>query len=256
MSAPLYLQIAQSLRDQIDSGLLRAGDQLPTEDDLMVLHEASRTTVRAAVKELKDQGIVETRHGKGSFVSRLLEPLEITLTWDPDSGSGGGEGLVYEDEISRQGRKPTVAGFRREVEQARPWIARSLGISEGADVISRHEQRFVDGIPWSLQTSFYPRSLADLASALLSAQPMKQGTVAYLRHLGIQQAGYRDFVQVRAPNPAEKVFFGLEQGPGDRIIEISRLAFAGDKQPMRVTITAYRADRNRFVIEVGEVPPS
>lgn len=256
MGGPLYRQVAEDLRHKIDSGELEQGAQLPTENELIDAYRVSRNTVRGAIKELTTRGLVQTLHGKGSFVIRQVKPIVTTLTTDPETGSGGGEGLVYTAEVEASGRKATAGPTRVEVQLASAAVADSLRIPEGSDVISRHERRFVDDVPWSLQTSFYPRSLAERAPRLLDASSLDGGTVAYLRSCGIQQAGYRDAIAVRAPDEAETAFFGLPVDGRIQVIEIFRTAFDQDENRVRLTITVYRADRNRFIVNAGEVPVS
>ena len=106
MAGPLYRQIADQLRRMIESGELKAGMQIPTEDQLMEQFHASRNTVRGALKELATRGLVYTLHGKGTFVSERVTPIVITLTSDPETGRGGGEGLVYTAEVAASGRSP------------------------------------------------------------------------------------------------------------------------------------------------------
>ncbi len=254
MAGPLYRQIADDLRGKIDSGELAPGAQLPTEDELMETHRASRNTVRGAINQLAIRGQVVTLHGKGTFVAEQVNPIVTTLTTDPETGSGGGEGVVYIAEVARSGRTATTSGTRVELQKATKQVADSLNIPVGSDVISRHEQRFVDGRPWSLQTSFYPRALADRAPRLEDPGDIDEGTVAYLRECGIEQAGYRDALEVRSPNPVETRFFDLPADGRIQVIEIFRDAFDQNQNRVRVTVTVYRADRNRFIINVGSVP--
>jgi GntR family transcriptional regulator len=256
MAGPLYRQIADELRRKIDSGELAPGAQLPTEDELMETHRASRNTVRGAINQLAIRGQVVTLHGKGTFVAEQVNPIVTTLTTDPETGSGGGEGIVYIAEVARSGRTATTSGTRVELQKATKQVADSLNIPVGSDVISRHEQRFVDGRPWSLQTSFYPRALADRAPRLEDPGDIDEGTVAYLRECGIEQAGYRDALEVRSPNAVETRFFDLPADGRIQVIEIFRDAFDQNQNRVRVTVTVYRADRNRFIINVGSVPIS
>src|SRR5436190_2423007 len=100
MTGPLYRQIADNLRHRIEMGGLGEGARVPTEDQLMASYHASRNTVRAALKELTTRGLVYTLHGKGTFVSRRVSPIVTTLSSDPKTGSGGGEGLVYTAEVA------------------------------------------------------------------------------------------------------------------------------------------------------------
>ena len=108
-----------------------------------------------------------------------------------------------------------------------------------------------------MQTSYYPMEFADRgAEQLRSARNIDEGTVVPGGHLGIQQVGYRDWITVRAPNPTEADFFKLPSDGRVPMFEISRTAFDGNGQPMRLTVTVYPADRNQFIVNVGEVPES
>ena len=254
MAGPLYRQIADGLRSKIDSGELEPGSQLPTEDELMSIYHASRNTVRGAINQLTIRGLVNTLHGRGTFVAEQVNPIVTTLTTDPETGSGGGEGLVYTAEVAASGREATTNGLKVEAQQADQAVADSLHIPPGSYVISRHEQRFVDARAWSLQTSFYPQSLAERAPQLQDPVSIDEGTVAYLRECGIEQVGYRDALQVRSPNPEETVFFDLPPDGRIQVIEIFRVAFDQDHNRVRLTVTVYRADRNRFIFNVGDVP--
>lgn len=66
---PVYRQLADLLRDAISSGALAEGKPLPSESTLMGEHDVSRDTVRKAVRLLRDEGLVITVQGKGSYVA-------------------------------------------------------------------------------------------------------------------------------------------------------------------------------------------
>src|ERR1700735_2321369 len=180
MTGPLYRQIADDLRRRIESGELKAGVQLPTEDQLMESRHASRSTVRGALKELATRGLVYTLHGKGTFVTEQVSPIVTSLTRDPKTGGGGGEGPAYTSEVAAIGRSANASGSRLEIMKARPAVARSLQIPDGTEVILRHQERYVDGLAWSSQTSYYPRSLSSRAPRLLDTRNIEEGTVAYM----------------------------------------------------------------------------
>src|SRR5215475_9385190 len=103
----MYRQIADDLRAKIESGELAQGSQLATEIELREQYEASRNTVRDAIKWLVTLGLVETRPGQGTFVVEKINPFVTTLTSDPQTGRGGGEEDVYQAEVEAGGRKPT-----------------------------------------------------------------------------------------------------------------------------------------------------
>jgi DNA-binding GntR family transcriptional regulator len=256
MANPMYRQIAEDLRYQIESGRLAPGSQLPTELDLRERYNASRNTVRDAIKWLANLGLVETRPGQGTYVVEDIDPFIITLSGDPTTGLGGGEGAAYLSEVSAKHRKPSTSPVQVEIQQASDELAARLRIPEGAEVVSRHERRFIDNTPYSLQTSFYPRELVDRGASLLDrADNIREGIVEYLREaLGIEQAGYRDWLTMRAPSATEADFFRLPQDGRVPMFEIFRTAFDQDGTPMRLTVTTYAADRNQFIFNTGQLP--
>jgi GntR family transcriptional regulator len=220
MGTPLYRQIAEDLREQIESGRIQPGQQLRTEIELRDHYEASRNTVRDAIKWLTNLGLVETKPGQGTFVVQKINPFVTTLTGDPLTGLGSDEGARLLSEVARRKRTPTTSPVQVEIQQASDEMSAALRIKAGEEVISRHERRYIDGTPWSMQTSYYPMAFADRgAERLRSARNIDEGTVQYLHEaLRIRQVGYRDWIRVRAPNATEADFFKLPYAPDrDRI---------------------------------------
>jgi GntR family transcriptional regulator len=255
MAEAMYRQIADDLRGKIESGEIAPGAQLPTEIELMDQYEASRNTVRDAIKLLAGRGLVEARAGQGTFVIEKINPYVTTLTGDPQSG--GGDETVYIAEVTASNRMSEISEPRVEVQKADRVVANNLRIEAGAQVVSRHQQRFIDGLPWSLQTSFYPMTLVQQgAGRLLEATSIDGGAVAYLAQTcGIQQAGYRDTIAVRAPDETEARFFKIPTDGRVSVFEIFRVGFDKKGNRLRLTITVYPSDRNRLRIDVGSVPP-
>jgi GntR family transcriptional regulator len=95
--------------------------------------------------------------GQGTFVVEKINPHVTTLTGDPSSG--GGDEDVYIAEVAASHRMADVSEPRVEILKADEALARNLRIPEGAQVVSRHQRRYIDGTPWSLQTTFYPMTL-------------------------------------------------------------------------------------------------
>ncbi|SRR5712691_648848 len=252
---PMYQQIADDLRRKIESGVLGPGKQLPTELDLRETYDASRNTVRDAIKRLTSLGLVETKPGQGTYVTKKIDPFVTVLTQDAESGFGGGEGTIYLSQVAREQRTPSVSQIKVEMKAAPPEIALRLRLAAGAQVVLRHQERYIDTVPWSLQTSFYPMEFvtSGMAPRLLIAEDIKPGTVQYLEDvMGLKQASYRDWITARAPDDNEQNFFGI---PHDgTIFEIFRTAFDQTGTPTRVTVTVFPADRNQFIVNVGDPP--
>lgn len=256
-----YRQIAEMMREEIESGRFRPGSKLPSEIELQDQYEVSRNTIRGALELLTGRGLIETRQGQGTFVVEKFEPFITTLSGDfqTEEGLGGGEGEAAFKEVQAQGRDPLASNLRVEMQLAEEKIAGPLGIDANTNVVSRHQERYIDGQPWSLQTSYYPMSLVfDGAQRLLEARDIPEGTVRYLeKTLSWKQVGYRDEILVRAPDENEVKFFRLPDDGRIPVVVILRTAFAENPDgtvPFRVTETVFPSDRNRFVINVGEVP--
>jgi GntR family transcriptional regulator len=251
---PMYQQIAEDLRTQIDDGTLAPGNQLPTEIELRDRYGASRNTIRDAIKRLSSQGLIETRPGQGTFVTTRIDPFVTVLTADPMTGLGG-DSATYLSAVNDVHRVPRVTIPKVGVPAPPAQVARRLRISQGTPVVSRHRERFIDGIPWSLETSYYPMKFVNEgASRLLMAEDIPEGTVRYLADtLGLRQNGYRDWITARVPDLSEQIFFRI--GHDAMIIEIFRTAFDQTRTPMRLTVTVFPADRNQFIVDVGDDLP-
>jgi GntR family transcriptional regulator len=257
MPDPIYRSIAEDLRRQIETGELAPGQQLRTEIELRDRYNASRNTIRDAIKLLVTRGLVETRPGQGTFVVETIVPFVTMLTGDPVTASSG-EGRIYTKEVGAHRRRPRVTQPEVGIHQAGSPVPATgeLQLAEESMVVSRHQQRFIDDIPWSLQTSFYPMSLVERgATRLIQAGDIADGTVDYLRgELGLKQTGYRDTITVRAPDNVEAAFFRLPDDGRISIIETRRTAFDEQGTPIRLTVSVYPADRNQFAVIIGEVP--
>jgi GntR family transcriptional regulator len=259
MPEPMYRRIAEDLRLKIESGTLASGSQLPTELVLRERYDASRNTVRDAVKWLMNLGLVETRPGQGTFVVEKIEPFVTTLFTDAATLAAeletglGGEATAYAAEVSAQGRKPEDSVPRIEIQPAAGVTAAELQVTEGSPLVSRHQQRLIDGKAYSLQTTFYPMRLVEQGAVrLIQAEDMPEGAVRYLEQvLGIKQAGWRDRITVRAPDATEAAFFKLPEDGRIAVFETLRTGYDESGSPLRLTITTYPADRNQFVMNVG-----
>lgn len=254
MAVPRFRQIAEELIRRIDTGEFHEGEQLPTEVELMTEYEASRNTIRDAIKLLIGRGLVATSPGRGTFVLKEVEPFALTLTAVGAPGQTG-ESEAYRFEARLQGRVAEFDDPRVEIQKATHEVAESLQISVGDRVVIRHQARRIDGRPWSLQTSFYPMTFVHQgADRLIDAEDIPEGVVQYLKdELGVEQVGYRDKITARVPDAHEASFFNLPDS-GSTVIVHDRVAYDRDKRAIRLTNTVYPADRNELYVEVGDVP--
>lgn len=147
---PLYKQIVHALRDEIAAGTYRAGDKLPTETELMEAFGVSRITVRSAIKELEEAGMVVRARGKGTFISSKKQLIAAN---DQESFSRSCQlaGKTASTEVLDLAW--TIPTFRD---------AKFLGVDENTKVLRSRRLRYVDGEPTLLETNSYSRTLAFL----------------------------------------------------------------------------------------------
>jgi DNA-binding GntR family transcriptional regulator len=109
---PAYQQIADQIRRAITSGRLPAGSLVPSETELMTLCRTSRVTARRAIQAVRDEGLLITRQGRGSYVRDTATSKVLVRRISPDECSATGRdgpctatGHVHEHV---QARMPTV----------------------------------------------------------------------------------------------------------------------------------------------------
>jgi GntR family transcriptional regulator len=253
----MWRQIAEDLRQKIESGELgRDGQPLPTELELQAEYNASRNTVRDAIKWLVTRGMVYTRSGQGTFVTQKIDPFVTKLSSDRTPYVGDDTTAAYASEVESRLRRPDVSVPRIEIQRAAGLPGEELRLPADASVVSRHQQRFIDGLPYSLQTTFYPMSLVERGAVrLIQAEDIVQGAVGYIKDaIGTEQVGWRERVIVRVPDATETAFFNLPDDGRIAVLQFTRTGYDATGEPIRVTITTYPADRNQFVMTSGKVP--
>ena len=108
--------IVDELRQQIESGMLPAGTQLPTEPQLEARFEVSRTVVREAIAELRAGGLVAPIQGKGMFVTEPPVAAAVTLT--PVEIQNIPQTLeMLEFRIALEAEAAAIAAYRRSASQ-------------------------------------------------------------------------------------------------------------------------------------------
>ena len=88
-------------------------------------------------------------------------------------------------------RTPRWATPRVEIQEASGDIAGALGLDKGAELVIRHQERFIDDELWSMQTSYYPMTFVEQgATRLLAVKDIAEGTRHYLDEaIGVQEIG-------------------------------------------------------------------
>lgn len=228
---PLYLQLADALRERIGRGGVRVGEALPSERELAALTGLSRVTVRRAIDTLLREGLLSRRRGSGTYVAwRIEQPASVLASFSADmAGRGWVPGSIW---IEKALGRPT------------PDEAMALGIAPDASIVRISRVRTADGEPLAIEKAVVPASLLpspDLVQDSLYAALAKAGH-APVR--GLQR------LQASLATPAEAELLSIPAGAA--ILRIERRSFLASGAAVELTRSAYRGDRYDFITEVFE----
>ncbi|MGW4847391.1 GntR family transcriptional regulator [Nocardia brasiliensis] len=232
---PKYLQIAGYLRDQIVRGDLPPGSEVPSVRVLAAEWNVARPTASKALEALRQQGLVESRRGSGTYVRaphaapRARERFERAVSL----------GTMYSD--SESVRFPFVG-----VVDAPGYVADALGLAVGAAVIQRQRVIESGSGPVELSTSWFDAALANAAPRLLVAERLRGGTVPYVADvLGIRSAYARDQVCARDASAQERDALGLPEHASVLIYWLTACDTSGDR-PFQFDEAVYPPERWAF----------
>lgn len=241
MATPMHVQLAAELRQKIDAGAFEGG-KLPSEADLMKQHGVSRTTVRAALKELQNEGLIRSISGLGYFV-RELEHFEYRPQDDFRRRATFHDADSFTNAAAK--RNPTQKIDVR-IATAEPDVARRLRVAEGALVLIRRRLRFLDGVPYQINDSHYPLDIVE-GTEIMRPTSIDRGVNEALADLGHAQVRALDEIYLRMPKPDE--IRQLQLGPGTPVAEHIITGFTADDRVVRMVRAIIPGDRNVITFE-------
>src|ERR1700722_514946 len=229
-SAPLYSALETQLAAAISSGEFPVGSQLPTEEQLIRRFAVSRTTVRKAIQNLSDRGLIEIRRGTGTFVAqpKILQDLtELT-------------GFVEDMELL--GRAATARLVDRRVISADSDVARHLGLPTGANVMRIQRVRLADGVSISFDETYLPLHIGGkIVTHDLEVNPI----FALLEQRYDIPLVEADF-NLEAASADQQIAFELGVPVGSPIFLIERTSYTVGDRPVDYEKLYYRGDLIRF----------
>src|SRR4051812_30049503 len=235
----VYKQLADILREAIWTGELEPGEQLPSEQELRDAHDVARGTIRQAITLLKNEGLIEVQHGRGSFV-RARPPVR-RLAHDRFRRRHRERGkAAFLVEQEGEGRVPEVEVFEVGKTRAPEEIAGLLGIAPGAAVLVRRRRYLADGQPMEVATSYLPWELAE-GTPIAEADTGPGGIYARLEETGHRLKRFTEEVTGRMPT--EEEVRALQLPAGVPVLRLIRVAFDVEDVAVEVCDTVMGADR-------------
>lgn len=144
---PLYHQLRQDLRERIAAGEWRPGDQVPTIRELCQLYGVSRITAIQALGALAQEGLLDRKRGKGTFVA------------EPKIEHGPVRLLSFTEDIVRRRHVPGSRILELGRVRATKTVAARLQLAPDAGVVMLRRLRLADGKPMGVQNAYLPDDL-------------------------------------------------------------------------------------------------
>ena len=233
--APLYGKVEEVLASEIARGDHRPGDRLPSEDELLARFGVSRITVRRAIQNLIQRGVVEIQRGRGTFVLAPKVSQELTrLT-----------GFV--EDMDTHGRKASARVVSKGVVTASMRVAQHLGVSKGARVMRIERVRMADAVPMSFDETYLPLEIGrEIVRNDLRVMPIF--TLLEEKYgIPLTEAEY----SLEAAAASAHVADALAVAEGFPIFRIERTSFTTGGKPIDYEMLSYRGDLIRFVTRLA-----
>ena len=230
----VYRQIADNLRMDIERGRFGAGEQLPSESQLMKEYGVSRVTVRRALNGLVTSGLVLAQHGRGWFVRR--RPPARRLDSDrfvrrhaaasragahPGPGAGAEGGFVVE--LGAGGRPFRVEVLQVGLGPVPGEHAGRLGIDAGAEVVVRRQRHLAGEQPVEIASSYIPVEIA-AGTPIGEPDAGPGGVYARMEEQGLVFERYDEELVARMPTEEESGQLRLP--PASPVLHLIRTAVA------------------------------
>jgi GntR family transcriptional regulator len=238
---PLYYQLQELVKEQIESGAWRPGDRLPSEPELARRYAVSRVVVRQALAILQDDGQIVRVQGRGTFVA---EPKL-------DARAGGLARLLATP------RPPdvTIDVLEAGTPPVEPSIRGGLRVGDRERVLRLTTALSVRGIPLAITYSFFrAEDVGWLEDAVSVGRPLPRELI--LADHGIELTGSSLSIETSQCGQFEADFFGIPHRSAVFLVLSTELSRVGDGVvPFEVARVEYRGDMLQLRLEVsGEAP--
>lgn len=231
---PMYFQIQTQLLKMIQSGRLRAGDSLPSEEELSRICGVSRMTSRQALQALKSQGYASRHKGQGSFVSQPLVEKDVTHL------------RGFTAEMQALGIKSSSRVLEAATVPAPAEVASQFGIALNAPIFRLRRLRLADKLPVAIEEIRLPHDrFPGVEEIDFSCVSLYQ---TLRERYGIRVSRADEILEARSATRREAEL--LEVNVRASLLVISRTLWSTDGLPVETAHSVYRGDRYRAVLRI------
>lgn len=216
---PLHIQARQHLLELIEEGTYESGQQLPSESDLAAQLGISRPTLREALFNLEQEGVIVRKHGVGTFVA-------------PAYGKRVKSGLERLESVlalaERQGMSTQMLTLNVRRISADELIAEKLGLEPGAPLTCARRTIAVDGSPAVYLVDFASTVVLPPEALDESFNGSVLDLLARIDNLRVREA----LAEITAVNADARIAEDLQVDPGQALLLLSETLFAEDLTPI------------------------
>ena len=227
MSGPLYLQIKDTLLAQIKSGVYTCGQQIPTESALADIFSVSRVTIRKALKELEQDGLLIRHRGRGTFVADHSLRRNIS------------ENSSFTQICQFAGLVPGARTIKSVIEDATDSDVKELGIEAGSKVVVLERIRYANDKPVAIVFSRFPERFSFLIEEDLNDTSLIM-VLAEKYHIRFTGTGTKTLKQVYATYEQAKY---LSLSKGYPLISIACVSYDASGAPCHRSLQLIVGDR-------------
>ncbi|TPW32470.1 GntR family transcriptional regulator [Martelella alba] len=229
---PLYLRLKRALSDAVSSGRLDSGAALPPERDLAEDAGVSRVTVRRAIEELTQEGLLMRRHGSGTFVARPVERIQQPLSRLTS---------FTEDMLSR-GLTPHSRWLERGLYSPTTEEVMALGLSPGSRVARLTRIRLADDMPMAIERTSLPEDI------LANPEAVEHSLYETLSARGVRPVRAIQRISAVVLKPEQTALLDLPEGAP--ALSVQRIAYNETGRVIEATQAHYRSDVYDLIAEL------
>jgi GntR family transcriptional regulator len=237
ISAPIYLQLQNLIRDRIADGVWQPGQAIPSEETLVRQFGIARMTVRQALEGLLREGLLIRERGRGTYVARPRVERELTRMHG------------FSEDMRARGMVPSARLVARDVRPAPAGVSTELRLGKREAVIYLQRLRLADDLPMALESSYLNY---ELCREVLQADLESGSLYVFLQEsIGLRLCYASQELEAAFPNAETAALLEMPRRRPVLIIRQTTYVRIGEEDIPGITgSTVYRADRYRVRMQV------
>ncbi|MBE9390263.1 GntR family transcriptional regulator [Vagococcus salmoninarum] len=229
---PVYIQIHDKIREEIESGKWKVGERLPSERELSITFGVSRMTLRQAVQTLADEGILERKIGSGTYVAskKVQETMSGTTS--------------FSEIIIAQGKQPSSKTTSYFVTKPSSSEMETLQLKDEELLLRMERVRYADDVPICFEVTSIPYHLIKNYNKKEVTHSLYQTIIEH----GEYKIG-KALQGVSAMVASEQIAEHLDIKKGDAILRLRQTTYFDDGTPFEYVRSQYVGNRFEFLLE-------